>query len=153
MKTKKCGFTLIELMIAVTIVGILASVAIPSYLAYVKKGKRAEAQGALVTFANAMEQWRLQNGSYCDAGGTGGANTCGASGTNDTGSPTIFSTVVPISGGTKTYDLTISNVTATTYTLTATAAGTQTSDGDLSLTSTGTKSCTVASSCLNGSSW
>jgi type IV pilus assembly protein PilE len=153
MKTKKCGFTLIELMIAVTIVGILASVAIPSYLAYVKKGKRAEAQGALVTFANAMEQWRLQNGSYCDAGGAGGANTCGASGTNDTGSPTIFSTVVPISGGTKTYDLTISNVTATTYTLTATAAGTQTSDGDLSLTSTGTKSCTVASSCLNGSSW
>ncbi|MCK9394657.1 MAG: hypothetical protein M0Q44_03625 [Methylobacter sp.] len=107
----------------------------------------------MVTFANAMEQWRLQNGSYCDAGGAGGANTCGASGTNDTGSPTIFSTVVPISGGTKTYDLTISNVTATTYTLTATAAGTQTSDGDLSLTSTGTKSCTVASSCLNGSSW
>ena len=153
MKTKIYGFTLVELMIAVAIVGILAGVAIPSYLSYIQRSNRAEAQGALVTFANAMEQWRLHNGSYCDAGGTGGANTCGATGTNDTGSPTIFSTVVPISGGTTTYNLTINVVTATTYTLTATATGRQTSDGDLSLTSTGTKSCSVASSCLNGTSW
>jgi len=152
MKTKIYGFTLVELMIAVAIVGILAGVAIPSYLSYIQKSKRAEAQGALVTFANAMEQWRLQNGSYCDAGGTGGANSCGA-GTNDTGSPTIFSTVVPISSGTTTYNLTISATTATTYTLTATATGKQTVDGNLSLTSTGTKSCSVASSCLNGTSW
>lgn len=153
MKTKTRGFTLIELMIAVAIVGLLAAVAVPSYRSYIQKGKRAEAQGALVTFANAMEQWRLQNGNYCDAGGAGGANSCGAAGTNDTGSPTIFSTIVPISGGTITYNLTISAITATTYTLTATATGSQTSDGNLSLTSTGTKSCTVASSCLNGTSW
>jgi len=56
MKTKSRGFTLIELMIAVAIVGILASIAIPNYRQYITKGKRAEAQGALVTFANAMEQ-------------------------------------------------------------------------------------------------
>lgn len=143
MKTKIRGFTLIELMIAVAIVGILAGIAVPSYKAYITKGKRAEAEGALVTFANAMEQWRLQNSSYCGAAGAGCV----------TGSPTIFSTVVPISGGTKTYDLTISAATATTYTLTATATGTQASDGNLSLTSTGTKSCTVASACLNGTSW
>lgn len=135
MKTKTLGFTLIELLITVAIVAILGSIGIPSYKAHITKGKRAEAQGALVTFANAMEQWRLQNGSY-------------------TGAPsTIFSTVVPISGGTTTYTLAISAVTATTYTLTATAVGAQAADGNLSLTSTGTKTCSVPNACLNGSSW
>lgn len=144
MRTKIRGFTLMELMIAVAIVGILASIAIPSYQQYIIKGKRSEAQGALATFANAMEQWRLQNnGSYCGAAGAGCVR----------GSPTIFSTVVPISGGTTTYNLTLSAVTATTYTLTATAVGSQTSDGNLSLTNTGIKTCTVASACLNGTSW
>lgn len=146
MRTKIRGFTLIELMIAVAVVGILASIAVPSYRAYITKGKRNEAQGALVTFANAMEQWRLQSGTYLGAGAAAGGNT---------GAPTIFSTVVPISGGTKTYDLTISamNAAGTTYMLTATATGTQTADGNLSLTSDGTKTCTVASACLNGTSW
>ncbi|MGZ8945650.1 MAG: type IV pilin protein [Methylococcaceae bacterium] len=147
MRTKIRGFTLIELMITVAIIGILASIAIPSYSAYITKGKRAEAQGALVTFANAMEQWRLQNSSYCGAAGTGCV----------TGSPTIFSTVVPINvpanSSAKTYDLTVSAVTATTYTLTATATGTQAADGNLSLTSAGTKTCTKNSACLNGTSW
>ncbi len=143
MKIKICGFTLIELLIAVTIIGILGAVAVPSYLDHIRKGKRSEAQGALVTFANAMEQWRLQNSSYLGAGAAGG----------NTGAPTIFSTVVPISGGTTTYNLTISAATATTYTLTATATGTQTADGNLSLTSTGVKTCSVAGSCLNGTSW
>jgi len=142
MKTRIKGFTLIELMIAVAIVGILASVAVPSYLSYIRKGHRSEAQGALVALANAMEQWRLQNGTYLGAA-AGGANT---------GAPTIFSTVVPISGGTTTYNLTI-DATATTYTLTATAVGSQASDGNLTLTSTGTKTCSVATSCLNGTSW
>lgn len=179
MKTKTRGFTLIELMIAVAILGLLSSVAVPSYLSYIQKGKRAEAQGALVTFANAMEQWRLQNGSYCDAGGAGGANSCGAAGTNDTGSPAIFSKVVPISGGTITYDLTISAATIGTaavaavpadpvagtpevpaaaatppgYTLRATPTGSQAADGYLELKSDGTKTCEKTSACLNGSSW
>lgn len=153
MKTKLRGFTLIELMVTVAIVGILASIAMPSYLEYIKKGKRSEAEGALVTFANAMEQWRLQNGSYCDAGGTGGASSCGSTETFDTGSPTIFSNIVPISGGTTTYNLTISAVTATSYTLTAAPTGAQASDGALSITNTGTKTCAVATACLNGSSW
>lgn len=144
MKINTKGFTLIELMIGVAIVGILASVAVPSYLSFFRKGNRAEAQGALVTFANAMEQWRLQNGTYLGAAADGA----------DTGSPTIFSTVVPISGqSTTTYNLTISAATATTYTLTATAVGSQAADGNLSLTSTGVKTCSVASSCLNGTSW
>ena len=155
MKTKTRGFTLIELMITVAIVGIIAAIAYPNYIGSVRKSKRVEAQGALLSFANAMEMWRLQNRSYCDAGDTGGTgvNSCGVSGTNDTGSPTIFSTVVPISGGATTYNLTIDVVTATTYTLMATATGSQTADGNLSLTNTGTKTCSVTSACLNGSSW
>ena len=157
MKTKTRGFTLIELMITVAIVGIIAAIAYPNYIGSVRKSKRVEAQGALLSFANAMEMWRLQNRSYCDAGGTGGANSCFAGATdtsvNDTGSPTIFSTVVPISGGATTYTLTINSVTATTYTLMATATGSQTADGNLSLTNTGTKTCSVTSACLNGSSW
>jgi type IV pilus assembly protein PilE len=100
-----------------------------------------------------MEQWRLQNSSYCDAGGTGGANSCGAAGTNDTGSPTIFSTVIPISGGTTAYNLTINAITATTYTLRATPTGTQAGDGYLNLTNDGIKTCEKASACLNGTSW
>jgi type IV pilus assembly protein PilE len=143
MRAKVRGFTLIELMIAVAIIGILASIAVPSYLEHVRKGKRSEAQGALVSFANAMEQWRLQKSNYLGAAAGGG----------DTGAPSIFSQVVPISGGTKTYDLKISAVTATTYTLTAEAVGTQAADGNLSLTDTGTKRCTVASACLHGLSW
>lgn len=143
MRTKVRGFTLIELMIAVAIIGILASIAVPSYLEHVRKGKRSEAQGALVSLANAMEQWRLQKSNYLGA----------ATGGGDTGAPSIFSSVVPISGGTKTYDLTISAVTATTYTLTATAVGAQTADGNLTLTHDGIKRCTVASACLHGNSW
>jgi type IV pilus assembly protein PilE len=143
MRTKLRGFTLIELMIAVAIVGILASIAIPSYNQYIIKGKRGEAEAALVTFANAMEQWRLQTGSYCGAAVPGCFN----------GSPTIFSTVVPVSGGITTYNLTISAVTATTYTLRATPTGSQASDGYLELANDGTKTCAVASACLNGNSW
>ena len=157
MKTKLRGFTLIELMVTVAIVGILASIAMPSYLEYIKKGKRSEAEGALVTFANAMEQWRLQCGNYCNANAVppacGLADSDGTCAATSTGSPTIFSAVVPISGGTKTYNLTISAVTATSYTLTAAPTGAQASDGALSITNTGTKTCAVATACLNGSSW
>ena len=144
MKTKLNGFTLIELMIAVSIVGILASIAIPNYRQYIVKAKRGEAEAALVTLANAMEQWRIQNnGSYLGA----------AVNNSYPASPAIFSTVVPISGGKTTYNLTISAAAATTYTLTATPIGTQASDGSLSITSLGVKTCGVASACLNGTSW
>ena len=147
MKTKLRGFTLIELMVTVAIVGILASIAIPSYLEYIKKGKRSEAEGALVTFANAMEQWRLQCGNYCNANAVppacGLADSDGTCAATSTGSPTIFSDVVPISGGTTTYNLTISAVTATSYTLKATPIVTDATCGTLTLDNTGNKSPTT----------
>ena len=58
------GFTLVELMIAVAIVGILASIAYPSYQDSVRKSRRADAKGALLGFANAMERHFTENNSY-----------------------------------------------------------------------------------------
>ncbi|MCU7798619.1 MAG: type IV pilin protein [gamma proteobacterium symbiont of Lucinoma myriamae] len=112
------GFTLIELMIVVVIIGTIASIALPAYLDSVKKAKRLEAQSALLGLAQAMERHFTETNNYCDAGVSGGADSCGIS-TNDTGSPTVYSTTVPIDGGRKNYDLKITAVTPSTYTIQA----------------------------------
>lgn len=61
------GFTLIELMIAVVIVGILAAVAYPSYSEYVKKTRRAEAAAVLLEGAQVAERQFSQTGAYANA--------------------------------------------------------------------------------------
>jgi type IV pilus assembly protein PilE len=61
---KKNGFTLIEVMITVAIIGILAAVAYPSYTEHVKKSARAEAITALVDAANKQEQFFVDNHDY-----------------------------------------------------------------------------------------
>ena len=58
------GFTLIELMIAVAIVGILAAIAYPSYQEQVRKGRRADAMAQLVTLAQAYERFYTSNNTY-----------------------------------------------------------------------------------------
>lgn len=58
------GFSLIELMIAVVIVGILAGVAYPSYQDYVRRGNRSAAQNFMMTIAQRQEQYLLTNRSY-----------------------------------------------------------------------------------------
>lgn len=60
------GFTLVELMITVAILGILASVAYPSYLDHVRKGKRADAQQYMMTLAQLNQQRFLDQRSYTD---------------------------------------------------------------------------------------
>lgn len=130
MKASTKGFTLIELMIVVAIIGIIAAFAYPSYQDSVKSSRRSDAQGALLGLANAMERHYTTNNSYLGAGTTGG----------NTGAPTIFADESPIDGSVKYYDLTISEVTATTYKLRATPKNAQAGDGFLQLTSTGIRS-------------
>ena len=60
----RAGFTLIELMITVAIVGILAAIAYPSYQDSVRKGKRAEGRTALIDFLQQQERFLTQTGSY-----------------------------------------------------------------------------------------
>lgn len=58
------GFTLIEVMIVVAVLGILASVAYPSYQDYVRRGHRAEARAHLMKIAQWMERTATANGTY-----------------------------------------------------------------------------------------
>lgn len=131
MKTKILGFTLIEILVTLALGGILASIAIPTYQDSIIKSKRAEAQAALMSLANAMESYRIQNNNrYTGA-------TLGTSG--------IFTNQTPVSGGTPTYTLSIPTLTANTYVLQATAVKSDTTCGNtLTLSNTGIKTPTTA---------
>ncbi|MGO4260102.1 type IV pilin protein [Lysobacter sp. TAB13] len=61
------GFTLMELMVVVAIVGILAGIAIPTYQDSVRKSRRGQAKADLVEAAQAMERYYTVNGSYAGA--------------------------------------------------------------------------------------
>ena len=128
------GFTIIELMITVAIIGILASIAYPSYQESVYKSRRADGKGALLGLANAMERHYTQANTYQGAGSPG------------TGAPSVFATQSPTGGGAAFYLLTIEVSTVNTYTLRATPTGAQVSDscGNLELTHTGAKSPSTA---------
>ncbi len=119
-------------MIVVAIVGILAAVAYPAYQDQVKKARRADAQGVLMSFANTMERYYTENNNYTGAAGTAGTPA-------DTGAPRIFETEAPLDGSTKYYDLTIKAATASTYTLCADPKNGQLGDGGLSVDSIGNR--------------
>lgn len=58
------GFTLIEVMVVVAIVGILSAIAYPSYTEYIARGHRAEARANLLQAAQWMERAATANGTY-----------------------------------------------------------------------------------------
>lgn len=69
-KMSQQGFTLIEIMIVVVIVGVLASIAYPNYTKYVQKGNRVEAQADLLDAAQRLQKCFTTNGTYKAVAGT-----------------------------------------------------------------------------------
>ena len=61
---KQCGFTLMEIMIVVVIIGILAAIAIPNYTEYVTRSRIAEAIGPLASLQTRMEQFFQDSNTY-----------------------------------------------------------------------------------------
>lgn len=103
------GLTMIEVMIALVIVGILAAIAYPSYSASIVKSRRADAKQALVELAQRLERFYSENSTYLGA-------TLGGGG--------IYASTS--AGGY--YTLAIPTQTATAFTITATPTGNQSSD-------------------------
>jgi type IV pilus assembly protein PilE len=66
---RRHGFTLIEVMMAIAIVAILASVALPSYVDYIRRGKITEATSTLATMRVQMEQYFQDNRTYANVAG------------------------------------------------------------------------------------
>lgn len=131
---KENGFTLIELIITVAILGILAAVGSSAFDKQKKKGYRTDAIRSLTTMAQNQEQWHSSNGLY----------------TND---------ITDIGGAVsfeQKYGLNLTNITSDTYTITATATGTQAADTDCNkfiIKHTGQKTALKSDSTANTKCW
>lgn len=91
---KQQGFTLIELMMTVAILGILSAIAIPSYMSYVTKSKRTEAKTELLRVAQLQESHYVQNLSYAKT--LTGLGFAAATLNTETGLYSIASSATPV---------------------------------------------------------
>ena len=67
---RRRGFTLIELMVAVAMLGILAAIAYPSLTSMIKRSRRADAMAGLTAVVQAQERYRSNHPTYSDSVGT-----------------------------------------------------------------------------------
>lgn len=110
MRTRQKGFTLLEMVVVVAVIGILLGIAIPSYQNYVIRSNRTEGQALLSDAAARQERYYSQNP------GVGYTKDVAKLGMSSANSPNNL------------YNLTIATPTSTTYTLTATPINSQTRD-------------------------
>jgi type IV pilus assembly protein PilE len=129
------GFTLVELMITVAIVGILAAIAYPSYTEHVAKGRRSQAAAELMAAHQWMERFFSENFRYDQ-------DSAGTATTNSALFPARFSTSPRAGEGAAAYNLSLTTLTRNAYTITATRTGSMASDacGNLTIDQLGTKS-------------
>jgi type IV pilus assembly protein PilE len=125
------GFTLIEVMIVVVIVGILAAVAYPSYSEYIKRGYRAEGMALLNDAAARQERYFAQSNSYITS--TSSLGELGLTVTSDTVASTNDRYTLSVAGG------------SGGYMLTATPTFSDSQCGNLTLTATGSRGSSAGS--------
>ncbi|MFC3606587.1 type IV pilin protein [Stutzerimonas tarimensis] len=131
------GFTLIEMLIAIVIVGILAGIALPAYQNYVKRGHASAAAADLSALSTAVENHFQRTLSYP------------ATQANTSAVQAAFPTWRAGSGE---FGFQYTRNSDTTYTLEATGTGTMTGC-NLSLTSTNSRSPSSSDSACGGFSW